>query len=162
MVGPVAFIPSRVNHLLTVKGPGFTMGDYIAQGFARGWVQRKTHASPPGRPHDAVRLALWLEVRVEYLFGAAPEYDSMETWEVAARASLEIFLMRHPEGADGRRYRDHFERHIEAYGERSPKTVATWAGWFDAFQRGRAQERSDAAALERAAPGAGKRRRPRR
>src|SRR5262249_34170881 len=133
MVGPVGFIPVRVERLLEVKGRGFTLADCIAQGFARGWIQRKTHASPPGRPQDAIRLALWLEVPVEYLYGAAPEYDDMEAWEVAVRASLEIFFARHPEGGEARGYRDHFENHIQLYGEASPKTVATWAGWFDAF-----------------------------
>src|SRR6266446_155489 len=161
MVGPVAFIPLRVELLLAVKGPGFTVDDYVAQGIASGWIQRKTHASPQGRPHAAIRLALWLEVPVEYLFGAAPEYDSMEAWEVAARASLEILLKRHPEGADGRRYREHFENHIRAYREQSPKTVAAWAGWFDAFQRGRGQERADAGRVERASTDVGRRRRRR-
>lgn len=152
MVGPVAFLPLRVHGLLAVKGPGFTMRDYMAQGFSRGWIQRKTHASPPGRPEAAIRLALWLEVPVEYLFGAAPEYDRMEAWKVAALASLEIFFMRHPEGAEGRRHRLHFERHIEAYGAQSPKTVATWAGWFDGFQRGRTQEHADSSAMEPTLP----------
>jgi hypothetical protein len=159
MLGPIGFLPARVNGLLAVKGPGFSIDDYIARGFARGWIQRKSHASPPGRPFDAIQLALWLEVPVEYLFGAAPEYDHMEFWQVASRASLEVFLARHSEGPAARPFRDHFERHIEAYRENSPKTVATWAGWFDAFQRGRSQERSDVDALERQARPS---RRPRR
>jgi len=148
MLGPLSFLPSRVESLMQAKR--FSIDDYLAAGFDRNWIQRRKELSPPGRPEGAIRLALWLEVPVEYLFGAAPEYDSMPAWEVAARASVDIFFKRHLEGVEGRRYRDHFERHIEAHRERSPKTVAAWAGWFDGFQRGREQERSDAVALERA------------
>jgi hypothetical protein len=132
---------------MAVKGQGFTMRDYIERRFQRGWIQRRP-TSPPGRPADAINLALWLEVPVEYLFAAAPAYERMEVWEVAARASLEVFFSESNEGRDARRYRIDFENHISLHREEAPMTAARWAGWFDGYQRGRARERTESESLE--------------
>ena len=160
VIRPIGFLPDRVIRLMQAKH--LTIEEYEQQGFRREWIQREGRPAPPGRPRDAIYLALWLEVPVEYIFGDAPEYDGLEAWTVAARASLEIFFSRHREGSDARRHRAHFENHIKDQGANAPKTANAWAGWFDGFQRGRIQERSESEALERTAPESAKRRRPRR
>lgn len=161
MIGPIGFVPSRVEQLMEIKGPGFTTKDYLDHGFDRSWIQRKALPSPPRRFVDVIHVAWWLDVPVEYLFAAAAAYEGMEVWEVAARASLEVFFSGSREGREARRYRTDFEDHISLHRESSPMTAGRWAAWFDGYQRGRSRERSESDSLERAPEGR-RRRRPRR
>jgi len=131
-----------------LKTKGLTLEDYLRPGFSRFWLQRTTRPEGP-KPRDAVRLAAWLDVPMEYLFGGAPEYRKMKPWEVAARASLDLFFKRHPEGPEAARVRRDLEDHLAATRERAPKTVAAWADIFDAFQRGRRHGREESHLLER-------------
>jgi len=131
---------------MTVKK--FTVPEYEEAGFDRAWIQRKSRIVTPRDYRDIFRLAHWLQVPAEYLVGMASEYDNKPPWEVASRASLDFFFKRHPEGGEATRYRDDFEQHLAAQTEAAPRTAATWAAWFDGFQRGRARERAEAQRLE--------------
>src|SRR2546427_10069023 len=93
---PIAFIVSRVLGIMDVKD--LDRNEYLSLGFKRGWIANRQKNPDEPKGQDLVRLAGWLEVPVEYLYGAAPEYDAMPTWEVASRASLEFFLKRNPDG----------------------------------------------------------------
>ena len=147
----INFDPDRVKNLMGAKR--FSIDEYLDAGFDRAWIQRKSKVVPPRDYRKIFRLALWLEVPAEYLVGAAPEYDGMPAWEVASRASLELFFKRHAEGREASQFRRDLENHRAARGEAAPRTIATWAGVFDSFQRGRARERSDAHRLEETAQG---------
>jgi len=140
-----AFQPRRVVALFKAKG--WTMDEYLKRGFSRFWLQRTTRPEGP-KPQDAVRLAAWLEVPMEYLYGGAPEYRRMKPWEVAAHASLDLFFKRHADGKEALPFRRELETHQAARRERIPKTIEAWAGAFDIFQSGRARERADAQKLE--------------
>lgn len=131
------FRPKVVVDLMGVKG--LKKEAYSTEGFNRDWIRRKSRSEKPRAP-DAVRLAVWLEVPTELLFGAAPEYDGMAVWEIASRTSLEVFLKRHPEGRQLAQRRKAFEDHIAAQGEKAPRTVAIWAASVDLFARLRGEE----------------------
>jgi len=141
-----AFQPRRVVALLKAKG--WTMDDYLRRGFDRFWVQRKTRVDGP-KLKDAVRLAAWLEVPMEYLYGGAPEYTRMKPWEVAAHSSLDLFFKRHADGREAHPFRRELEARLAGPPARVPKTIEAWAGAFDSFQAGRRREHADAASLER-------------
>ncbi len=126
-----SFIPARVQILLEAKG--LAIRDLVQAGFNRNWIQGKRQPKAP----DAVRLAAWLEVSTEFLFGAAPEYDGLEGWEVASRASLDIFLKRDAEGRRASAFRAELERHIDAVRESAPRTITHWRAALDLFARGR-------------------------
>src|SRR2546427_228169 len=132
-----------------MKAKNLTLDDYLKRGFSRFWLQRTTRPEGP-KPKDAVRLAAWLEVPMEYLFGGAPEYRRMRPWEVASHSSLDLFFKRHREGREASRIRRDLEDHLEVMVKQAPKTVAAWAAAFDAFQRGRRRGREESHILERA------------
>lgn len=141
-------MPQHVVGLIEAKS--LKTEAYLLEGFKRGWIHRKGRLEKPRAP-EAVRLAAWLEVPTEYLFGAAPEYDRMEAWEAASRASLDVFLKRHPERVEARRFRDLLERHVDTHRKRAPRTVAEWAALFDAMVKAVGQAMEEQNRLEQSA-----------
>jgi len=150
---PHVFIPQRVIDLMDAKT--LTVEQYLAAGFKRDWIHRKARIDPP-KISDAIDLAHWLNVPVEYLFGAAPEYDNKDAWEVASRASLDFFLRRHPERTAAKRFRMLLEDHVDTHQQRAPRTASGWAVVFDAMAKAARQAVEEYAKLERSAasPGA--------
>lgn len=143
----IEFNPDRITALMDAHR--FTVDDYMALGFDRSWIQRKAKVVAPRDYRNIFRLAYWLQVPPEYIVGVGPEYDGMEAWKVASLASLDLFFKRHPEGSEAQRYREDFERHVADRRDAAPRTITSWASWFDAYQRGRARERTEAQQLER-------------
>lgn len=109
------------------------------KGFQRAWINTPRRRVQP-KTSDAIRLAVHLEVPVECLFGAAPEYKNSKPWEIATHASLDIFLKRDPEGRRAGQFRELFEQHAQATAENAPKTVAAWTAALDLIVRARAQQ----------------------
>lgn len=144
---PIRFNPDRIVALMKAKK--FTVEEYLAEGFDRSWIQRSSKVVAPRDYRNIFRLAYWLEVPTEYLVGMAPEHDNKPAWEVASVASLDLFFKRHAEGGEAARVRADLEEHLAALRENAPRTIAAWAGMFDAFQRGRMRGGTEAQRLER-------------
>jgi hypothetical protein len=147
--GTYQFDGALVEKLIQAKLPLLTWEEFKDLGFKKDWFQRKTRREGPKIP-DLIRLAVWLDVPVEVLCGAAPEYAGLEPWEVAARASLVIFLARDSEGREVRNRRVVLEENIERHGKASPRTVLQWRASADLMLRGTGEAVREIGGLNRA------------
>lgn len=154
--------PDRVQALINVKkdeigrqlGRDLVRADLYAQGFRKGWIDRKRKPDEP-LASEGAKVAQWLDVPLEYLVGAAPEYDNMDAWEVASRASLDLFLKRHPERADAAQFREALEDHFKVHRMQAPRTIAGWAVVYDAMARGHRQAIATHSGLDQPLAGGG-------
>lgn len=121
----------RLNGIMEAKG--LKRKDLLAWNFSPGMVDgwRQRNSSPHHRDPSAaaaVKLAVSLQVPVEYLFGAPSEYAELEYWQVAARASLHFFLNCTPEGKTiSPDLHQLFERYLLGHEREAPRSAEEWS-----------------------------------
>lgn len=121
------FNRSRLKGLIIAKGLHWT--GLVGLGFHADRVKSWLYANrSPRTVEDALKIAEWLEVPVEYLFGfPTPQFDGLEVAAVASRASLDRFI------ASRRDLSHHVRQILEGYSNspEGPRTISQWRTLYD-------------------------------
>lgn len=84
------FSIERLFELMQVKG--FTEADLAELGYNKERVDGWRYSTRRPKPPDAFKIAQWLQVPAEYLYGRASDLEGLPAWQVVTRASLDTFL----------------------------------------------------------------------
>jgi hypothetical protein len=117
----------RVFGLMAVKG--FSEDHLIALGYSKERIISWRYTTRRPKAPDGFKIAAWLEVRPEYLYGRASDLEGLEAWEVASRCSLEMFCRNEPKLAP--EARAIFEHYAQSPG--APRRVAHWKDLYERF-----------------------------
>ena len=147
---PYQLKTGRLKGILAAKG--LERKDLLDMGFTPAQVGEWLYRVSPGTPGavDAVKLAVRLQVPVEWLFGARTRYDRFgrDYARVAAEASLDVYLETTREG--GLVSPDAIPvLRAEAQTTNPPHTVPEWKSRLEALLRGAAFGQTRNAPLHR-------------